>query len=148
MEFKEAMVHLRNHRKITRNVWACEYLEMDVMGKIKGYREEWAPFNFVIDIITSTDWVIEGEEDTMLSFEDILKPLKEGKSVKLKEWPKHCAIEIEKTLNSVFIRKICDFDFTPSFNCFLANDWMVIEEESVDAHRGLEIEDEKVMRLK
>lgn len=129
MDFKEASDALKEDKKIRRKSWDKSfYLMMDLTDNIKCYREEAVPFVYTVDIINSHDWVIVGEGDDNISFPNIIKPLMEGKKVKLKEWPYDCFLEATQNGKELFMRRICEVNFTPTFECFTNNDWEVINE--------------------
>ncbi len=123
MDFKEAVEKLEEGKKIRRREWKDESLHI-FMDKC--YREEYFPFNYTVDIMISQGWIIIGEEDTFC-FSDIIKPLMEGNKVKLEEWPNDCFLEVYKGTKELFMRKISEVDFIPTFECFTSDDWMVME---------------------
>jgi len=128
MNFKNAEKLLREGKKIRRKNWqASLYLQIDALGNIKGFREEAISFNYDLTIINSHDWVIIGEDDNIISFAEALDALLHGKLVKLKEWPIDCFLEKTSNGKEVFMRRTCEYDFIPTFECFLSTDWEEIE---------------------
>lgn len=127
MDFKEASELLKQDKKIRRKAWDKSfYLLMDELDNVKCFREEAVPFTYNLSIITSHDWVIVGEDKEM-SFPDALMALLDGKLIKLKEWPNDCFLEATQNGKEVFMRRICEYDFTPTFECFSSTDWDVLE---------------------
>lgn len=126
MEFKEAYLELAKNNKIRRKAWDDSFYIMNDDGKIKSFREECVPFVFDLSIISSLDWVVINDTDAEFSFVDVIDLLKQGRKVKLKDWPDDCFVEITKDQKSMFMRRISEYDFTPTFECFAANDWEVL----------------------
>jgi hypothetical protein len=127
MHFLEAHEHLKEGKRIRRKIWdKTLYLRLNEEKEVKAYIEECVPFNFTIDIINSYDWQICGE-DVDLTFPEIIEPLKKGKNVKLKDWSNECKLESTPTGSEVYLRRIAVYDFTPTFACFSASDWEILE---------------------
>lgn len=128
MNFKEATELLKQDKKIRRKAWDKSiYLLMSVTDDVKSYIEEAVPFAYDLSIITSHDWVIVGEGDDAMPFTDALMGLLQGKLVKLKEWPTDCFLEATPNGKEVFMRRITEFGFTPTFECFSSTDWEEVE---------------------
>jgi len=132
MNFKEAYEHLKEGKKIRRRSWpASIYLKRSqalILGEddqYKCFRQECVPYNIDLSIIDSNEWMILGESK-LLSFSEIIEPLMQGKNVRLNNWPDSCFLEMDKS-KDVFLRRIVEFDFKPSFSCFASTDWEILE---------------------
>jgi hypothetical protein len=133
MDFKDAYKQLILERKIRRKVWDKSlYLKFNYDGLARCYREEAIPFSYDIDIITSNDWFIlkSNGEDRLgnFPFYEVIDYLKQGEKAQLSNWPEDCFIESTKDGKEIFMRRICEYDFVPTFECFTSNDWSVIDE--------------------
>jgi hypothetical protein len=130
MNFKEAYDQLRMDKKIRRKAWDKSiYIQMNSVNQVKCYREEAVPFVYDITIINSNDWIIVSIEDVSIdniSFDELIEYLRKGYRAKLPEWPDDCHIESSKDGNELFMRRICEYEFTPTFSCFTSNDWEII----------------------
>src|ERR1017187_6901496 len=130
MNFKEAYIEAIKNKKIRRKVWEKSiYLCMVYEHEdelIRCFREECVMFVYDISILTSDDWVIVGEDKTMI-FADALTALLEGKKVRLKIWPVGCFLESTSNKKDLYMRKKCEYDFTPTFECLSSDDWEVME---------------------
>lgn len=148
MEFKEAYEHLTNGKKINRRGWrdSTMYLKMNDTFEVKCYRQECAYFRHDLTVLDYS-WVILGEEN-LVSFADAIPLLLKGKKIKLETWPSDCYIEVDSDKKSLIKYGLCEFDFVPTFECFAANDWDVIDSDENNIHRELKIEDGKVTELK
>lgn len=128
MDFKEATEQLKQQNKVRRKAWESTiYLLMNEVHEVKCYRLEAVPFNYDVNIIMSNDWVIVGEEEgEQYCFPDVVQNLLFNKKIKLKEWPEQCYLEATPNGKEVFMRRICEYPFTPTFECFTSTDWEVI----------------------
>jgi len=70
------------------------------------------------------------DADGLLTFPDMCQKLFEGYKAKLLDWPPDCFIESTPNRKEIFLRRICEYDFTPTFECFSSSDWEIIEEKT------------------
>ncbi len=131
MDFREAHHQLVSGYKIRRKLWDKSiYIKMNEEHHIKCYREEAFTFSYNLDIINSHDWIIIGygnENLGVVCFHELIPFLLKGEKAKLPEWPDDTFIESTKNGKELFMRRICEYDFTPTFECFTSTDWEIIE---------------------
>jgi len=127
MEFKEAWNNLIKGKKIKRRAWIDGiYLMKDEDYEYKGYRKEVVNFRPHLSMISTTTWVIIGEEDKgEYSFTDAMILLKDGKKLKLKNWSDDDYVEISKDGKEIYLYRDCPYAFEPDVECYLANDWEI-----------------------
>ncbi|MEA0971398.1 hypothetical protein Megvenef_01376 [Candidatus Megaera venefica] len=79
----------------------------------------YAPYEPRLDEILANDWEIYKKEPELHTFEEAIKLMKEGKTIKRKLWA-----------TKVIERDFCD-DYSVEFTIddFEANDWIIVEEE-------------------
>jgi len=137
MDFSEATILLKEGKSIRRKSWP-EFVHLKIIGMeddkmnpvdvIQGYRQEAVPFNYDTSIILSNDWVVIGnDENELIEFPAAVEMLKYRRKIRLKEWPIHTFLELHPNGKELFMRKMCEYDYTPSFECFAATDWETME---------------------
>ncbi len=125
MKFCEAMDKLKGGAKVTRKPWQeGVYFLMDG-NDVKSFQPKLAPYVYNEDIMISDGWLIDGHEEEF-KFCDIIPYLQQGLKAKLKDW-KETFIYLDKSQKSLVVHSMDIFPFTPCFNDFLAQDWVVIE---------------------
>jgi hypothetical protein len=125
MNFKEAYEKLEQGLRVRRKAWDKSIFLQDTLI-IECFREECVPFIYSMDIVESR-WLVVGEGENEISFVNAIEELHKGKGIKLFDWPENCFLECSKDRKELFMRRITKFDFTPTFECFSANDWEVLE---------------------
>ena len=127
MNFKDALAELNNNKKIRRPKWGNIHLAKDEDGNIKSYRLEALNFRYDLDILNSDGWEILHENDLEnLNFVDIIPHLRQHKRARFESWPK--STYIEESGNSFIMWQFCEYDFKPNFECFISDDWEVLDE--------------------
>lgn len=131
MKFEEAYIALVENKKIRRKSWMESlYLMMSEDNIVKCYRQECIPYQYDLSIINSAGWMIVGDtENKRYLFSDICKKLNEGYKATLSEWDDECFIEATKDEKEIFARHISEFQFVPTFECFSASDWEILQDQ-------------------
>lgn len=138
MNFMEATKLLKEGFAIRRKSWPdYVHLKISIVNDdgenkevIKGYRQEAVPFLYDASIITSDDWMIvdnAAHEQEIIDFPTAIDMLKWRKKVRLKDWPKSTFLELHPNGKELFMRKICEHPYTPTFECFSSTDWETYE---------------------
>lgn len=137
MNFMDATKLLKGGHAIRRKAWPeFTYIKIEnviipegeEVQVIKGYRQEAVSFVYDTSIIISDDWIVVGvsPEDT-IDFPNAVEMLKKRFKIKLKEWPRSTFIELDMNGKDLFMRKMCEHPYTPTFECFCAIDWETVE---------------------
>ncbi len=133
-EFKEAFEELRQGKKIRRVSWEpsiyimlTENILLAEQKEIKAFRQECVSFPYDLSIMLSDGWLIDDKGDEKFLFLDVIQSLKQGKRVKLETWPDDCFLEATRNGQEVFMRRTCEYDFTPTFECLSASDWEILD---------------------
>ncbi len=129
MNFKEAYNQLMQSKKIRRKEWDKSlYLKLNNDNLVRCYREEAIPFSYDLDILTSDDWIVTNKLGNF-PFYEVIYFLMQGEKAQLSIWPDDCFIESTRSgIKDLFMRRICEHDFIPTFECLISNDWSVIDE--------------------
>lgn len=130
MKFEEAYLSLVENKKIRRKGWmASLYLMMSEGGAIKSYRQECIHYQYDLSIINSTGWLIVGDtENKSYLFNEMCEKLRKGQKARLPEWSVDASIETQDG-QTIFMRINCEFEFVPTFGCFSANDWEIVQDQ-------------------
>ena len=125
MKFCEAMDKLKTGSKVTREPWRDGvYFLLD--GKdVKSYQPKLSAYIYNEDIMVSDGWLVDDNPEEY-RFCDIISYLQQGSKAKLKEW-KETFIYLDHSTKALVCHSMDAFPFTPQFNDFLAQDWMVLE---------------------
>ena len=135
MNFQEAIDSLNKGESIRRKSWdALVHLKIvevpydngEVEQRLTAYRQEAVPFTYNKTIMVSTDWVVCGTVDE-ITFPAAVEMLKKRFKVRLKAWAPTTFLELAPDGKELFMRKLCEYDYTPSFECFSATDWELYE---------------------
>ncbi len=142
MNFADAVKELKSGCSIRRKSWdESNFIDMDVQdikiidGRIEdvepfnvilAFRLEAFPFNMDANIIISEDWNVVGTEE-VIDFPTAFEMAKSRNKIKLKEWPATTYLEVDPSGNELFMRKLASCNYTPTFECFNALDWEVVE---------------------
>lgn len=137
MDFKEAFIAIHKGEKVRRSDWPNHlHLKKQTIIStedaseveiIKSFRQECIPFQYNLSILNSSDWIIVGEEDSgLIKFTDAIDALRKGKYVKLKEWDSDCYLGVSQNQKEIYMMKYCEYEYIPTFQCFLSNDWETI----------------------
>lgn len=129
MNFSDAIKELNKGCKVRRGGWEKTiYLKIcDMQGKqyVTAFNLTVNSFNFDASIIISEDWKIDGSQE-LQSFEKVVDALQLGKSAKLSSWDEQY-IMLDKNTNQIVFCFYEAHPFTPTFDCFRALDWSVVD---------------------
>lgn len=134
MNFKEALKELKNGEKITRIAWNNHQyivIDKDDKGKnhVTSYEKHATVFQYDSDIMLSDEWLVNDDLSKYLSWAEIVEALSQGAKARLKDWHKDTYIIYDKTQKSL-VRYGMEFrPYTPNFESFISNDWMVYGRE-------------------
>lgn len=126
MIFKEAIEHIHKGGKVRRKSWpptfhlACTYTP-ELPPLVRAFRQDTIVFSYDLSIILSDDWIIIGEDDKHVKFEDAIEALKIKKCVRLSTWDKNEYLLIDN--NELVMKKFIEHPYVPTFSCFTADDW-------------------------
>jgi hypothetical protein len=128
MNLKEAYEQLSTGKSVRRQSWLeLIHLKYDDNGLVKCFGQQAVEFQYDLSIINSSGWVVVGDEEgEVYIFPDAITHFLSNKKIKLKDWPKGCHLEIEN--GKVFMRKMTEYPFVPTFECLMANDWDVVND--------------------
>lgn len=125
MNFKEAMEKLQAGKKVTRQEWMKEvYFCLDGTD-VKSYQPKLAVYIYNEDIMVSTGWKLELDEEEY-SFSDIVIPLKDGAKAHLKDWKEGNYIYLDKPSKILLIHTMEELPYSPDFLSFVAEDWIEV----------------------
>lgn len=122
MKFCEAVQSLKAGKKITRSSWKGSIQFLMIDGDIKSYQPRITDFIYNEMIMVSTGWLVEGDEK-LHDFCDIVPLLIQGKKAKLAEWDEEY-IYLDKDTRTIVFYSMETFPFIPSFEAFVAEDWV------------------------
>lgn len=131
MNFSEANEELRFGKKIRRKAWEKSmFIQKNPENQVMGFRQETVGFHYELDIMSSVDWIIMTTTGDILAtdvtFDSMIVSLTKGLRATLPEWPENCFIEASASKKEIYMRKICEYAFIPTFECFTSNDWEAI----------------------
>ena len=129
MDFIDAVHELHKGRKIRRKSWdKSVYLQVLSNSFVQCYRSEAVPFLYDNDIILSYGWLILGDPEAKeYFFPEAVEILMNRGKVALNSWPPETYLEVTPNSREIFMRRECEFAFTPTFECFMSKDWELIE---------------------
>lgn len=129
MNFSDAMKELKKGNKVRRGSWEKTlYLKtFEAQGKqyVTAFSLSTNIFNFDASIILSDDWKIDNSEE-LHSFDKVVDALQIGKTAKLSTWDDQY-IMLDKEMNQIVFCHYEAHPFAPTFDCFRALDWSVID---------------------
>lgn len=127
MKFNEAMDALIQGKKVTREQWEKDVYFCVEDGLVNSYRPILEPFNYFENIMITENWLIEDEQGEF-RFCDIIPYLLKGLKVKMNDW-KDSFIYYDKQDKSLVLSTMRPYAYRPDFSSFIADDWIVIEDE-------------------
>lgn len=119
MNYAKAYELLLEGKKIRRKEWEPLLHLKLIEGKVKAFRGEYNGFYTTPDILTSTQWKVVGQDET-LTFVEALEELKNKKCITREDYG-DTYLFIDK--DQLAICKPVEYDFLPSWKCFNALDW-------------------------
>ncbi len=126
MKFCEAMEALKEGSKVTRSPWKDGVYFMMNGEDVKSFQPILQPYIYNEDIMISEGWVdVDDEGQEEYKFYEIVHMLFSGKRAKLKDWSDKF-IYYDNSTNSLVLKLMDIFPFTPDFSSFLAEDWITI----------------------
>jgi len=125
MKFCEAMELLKTGSKVTRLPWKDGIYFQIEDEDVKSFQPRLSPFLYNEDIMVSEGWFVEGIENE-LNFCDIILFLLKGARARMKDWT-DTYIFLDNNTKSMMIQSMIIFPFTPDFESFVAEDWVVVE---------------------
>ena len=130
MKFDEAMDHLKDGKKVTRELWKETVYFRMVDKSVKSFQPQLTHYVYNEDIMVSDGWIasINGNNKIQKEYKfcDIISLLQQGYKAKLKEW-EDMFIYLDKGSNSLILHSMDSFPFLPDFESFTAQDWMTLE---------------------
>lgn len=136
MDFAEATRALKYGSSIRRKSWPpffhLKIIEHkddkgDTFKVITGYRQEAIPFIYDSGIIISDDWIVVDVDDNLIDFPAAIEKLRQRYKVRLKSWPKNTYLELSENSKNLVMRRMCEHDYVPTFECFSADNWEIME---------------------
>lgn len=124
MKFSEAMEKLQSGSKVTREAWKNDGYFMMNENNINFHRKRLTSYVFNESIMISDGWMVEDIEGEF-RFCDVIEYLGRGLKVKLKEW-KEQFISVDENTRDIILHQIEPYFFTPTYQDFLAQDWMEV----------------------
>jgi hypothetical protein len=127
MNFEKAYRELLKGKNIRRKEWEHFMHLRLIEGKIKTYRGEYSHFYSTSNMILSNDWLVIDGDGKELTFLEALEELRQKKKLTSKRMVEDnidAFIFIDK--NQFAICKAIEFDFMPTYECFNASDWEVM----------------------
>lgn len=122
MKFCEAMEKLKSGSKVTREPWKQGvYFLLDDNG-VKSYQPKLDHYIYDEEIMVSTGWTVDGNEDEM-NFCDVVPLIRQGAKAKLKDW-KNSFIYFDHASKRLVLQTISVMPFLPEFHDFIAEDWI------------------------
>ena len=125
MDFSEAMDKVKEGFKVSREPWRNEIYFSIKQGMFDSYKSYINYYAYSEDIMVSEDWLIEGDEKEY-RFCEIIPFLQKGCKARLSNWNDKF-IYLDKSEKRLVISFKERFDFTPAFDDFLAEDWVVLQ---------------------
>lgn len=128
MNFSEAMEQLKSGKKLTRKPWEHSlYFVMNDKGEVESYQPKLTVYNYDEQIMLSEGWRVENMDlDEDKCFHEIVSFLQQGFRVRLKDWV-NSYIFFDKSAQVLVIQTMDIFPFSPNFENFIKEDWMVLE---------------------
>lgn len=125
MNFEKAHKELLSGKKIRRKEWdPLMHMKM-VEGEVVTFRGEYSNFYQNPNILISNKWKVVEGDNKELSFLEALEELKNKKSIRLDSWQEDSFLFIDK--NQFAYCKPVQFDFMPSYQELLAQDWEILK---------------------
>lgn len=126
MDFNEATAELKAGEKIRRPTWAAgSYLKM-TDNEIKSFVKEIKLFQYDLSILVSSEWVICGDPQLILSFPEAIKFLAMGFSVQMKDWDEGTYIKLSSDESEIWLYADAELIFIPCAHDFMAGDWEIL----------------------
>jgi Protein of unknown function (DUF2829) len=128
MKFSEALEELKKGKRITRTGWEQKnFLQMDEEGNIENFVLNLEPYAYDQTIILSDGWIIKGgpEEQKPMTFLEAMQSVKMNCSICLPEW-EEMWVNLDKATSQLVLNSYRTEPFTPTFTCFMLNDWEVV----------------------
>lgn len=125
MKFCEAMEKLKGGSKVTRAPWKDGVYFMMDGNDVKSFQPKLSHYVYNEDIMVSEGWMVECKDEEY-KFCDIIPYLQQGSKAKLKEW-KEMFIYLDQSMKGLVVNSMDIFPFTPQFDDFVAQDWVIIE---------------------
>ena len=123
MNFSEAMDKLKEGAKVTRETWKQQLYFKMINGVVKSFFPRVAPYVYDENIMVSNEWYIAGKE---YCFSEITHSLAVGGRAYRKDWDEGNYITYDKEHGGLAFHSIEMFEFSPTFDSFLAIDWIVL----------------------
>lgn len=130
MNFQDAMQALDAGKSICRQKWDKGLFLRRVVSstgdEVKCFCTSVTHFQYDMEILKSTGWLIEGSSE-QFSFIELIPKLLEGKVAKYPEWINSELLFASEDRKKLYLSKLEEFNFVPTFECLTANDWVIIE---------------------
>lgn len=123
MNIADAINELKQGKRITRPVWGEGiYLAM-VDDIVKPYCVATLYYQYDQNILITTDWeTLDGTKQNM-TFPEMLSALKEGHKTRRSSFAEGSYLILSQNKQDIFIKKIAEHHFIPTYQCLDATDW-------------------------
>ena len=137
MDFKEAMMLVREGKKVRKQSWVDDLLyiaqrktEKQTQKEVRLYYKDEVIFYYPSEIVFSDEWkVIGGDESILLSFPEAIEfVLKQNAKIKLSEWKENTWIKLSDDKNNIILEKVESKPFELDIDDMIATDWELIGE--------------------
>ena len=122
MKFCEAMDLLKAGKRMTRTVWKGSMYFLQQGEGVTSYQPRFMDYTYDEDIMLSTGWHIDGDENEY-NFCEIVPFLTNGAKARMTDW-KDAFIYLDKTTGKLTLHMMEGFPFMPGFDSFTATDWI------------------------
>ena len=122
MNFCEAMEMLKSGKKVTRTEWHNGLYFVMEEGNVHSYQPTFERYLYTEDIMISQDWMVQGDPEPK-DFCEIIPDLQKGLKAWMSNWNPEFYIILDPN-DGLVLHKMSRFSFNPTFNDFLAEDWI------------------------
>jgi hypothetical protein len=127
MKFEKAFEELMKGKRIRRKEWDNHLHLLFKDNDIKSYHGEITVFYNKPSILISHDWLVVDEDYKLLTFMEAVEQMKAKKRITNKKWLEEGSDKYITISDNQFVMcKSVEFDFMPTYQCLIANDWEVI----------------------
>lgn len=125
MRFNEAMEQLKSGKKVSRETWGKKIYFLMQGSDVKCFFPSLSVYVYDESIMISDNWLIVGDKEKY-TFPDIILRLQQGAKARLEHWIDEY-IYLDRDTKELTVHRMEARAFTPDFEAFSAEDWMIIE---------------------
>lgn len=134
MNFKDALAALKKGKKIARCTWkGHQYLVIDLDGAGKehvvSYTRRASIFAYDSDTLLTDNWELSNDRSKSMTWDEVVEALIQGGRVRQHDWPIDAYILYDKAQKGIVHYGMEIGPYTPNFESFMSNDWMVFNEK-------------------